>query len=155
MARDMLLEQHGASTAPYPANTKQAAGIINGVRTEVMSVSFSDKVMVTIVQGGRLAQWIHVPLDSNNPNQADQALSADSVEDGLLPLPYLTPITLLGGADPDREMLGRLYGTQIASAIATKNPADNRVVVVGLGLNTIKLDRDAFFDIMELVLKCI
>ena len=52
-------------------------------------------------------------------------------------------------------MLGRLYGTQIASAIATKNPADNRVVVVGLGLNTIKLDRDAFFDIMELVLKCI
>ena len=58
MARDMLLEQHGASTAPYPANTKQAAGIINGVRTEVMSVSFSDKVMVTIVQGGRLAQWV-------------------------------------------------------------------------------------------------
>lgn len=98
---------------------------------------------------------IHIPLDSENPNRADQHLPADSEEDGLLPLPYLSPITLLGGADPEREMMGRLYGTQIASAIATKNPGDNRVVVVGLGLGKIEADRDTFFDIMELVLRCI
>lgn len=98
---------------------------------------------------------IHIPLDSENPNRADRHLPADSEDDGLLPLPYLNPITLLGGATPDREIMGRLYGTQIASAIATRNPGDNRVVVIGLGLGKIEADRESFFDIMELVLKCI
>jgi hypothetical protein len=46
------------SNLPYPAETKQAVGEINGVVTDVMSVSFSDRIMVTITQGGRLAQWV-------------------------------------------------------------------------------------------------
>lgn len=58
MANDMLQGQHGLSSAPYPATTKQAAGIVNGVQTDVMSVSFADKLMVIITQGGRLAQWV-------------------------------------------------------------------------------------------------
>lgn len=58
MASDMLQQQQGVSCAPYPARTKQAAGIVNGVRTEVMSISFADKLVVTIIQGGRLAQWV-------------------------------------------------------------------------------------------------
>ncbi len=58
MAKDMLQEQQGVSNAPYPASTKQAAGMINGVQTEVMSISFANKIIVTIVQGGRLAQWV-------------------------------------------------------------------------------------------------
>jgi proteasome assembly chaperone 3 len=43
---------------PYPAQTKQAAGEVEGVLTEVMAISFSDKIMVTITQAGRLAQWV-------------------------------------------------------------------------------------------------
>jgi len=58
MASDMLRGREGVSSAPYPARTKQAAGIVNAVHTEVMSVSFADKLMVTIIQGGRLAQWV-------------------------------------------------------------------------------------------------
>ena len=58
MARDILLGQHLVSDAPYPARTKQAAGAVNGVWTEVMSISFADKLMVTIIQEGRLAQWV-------------------------------------------------------------------------------------------------
>ena len=42
----------------YPAKTKQAAGMVNGVLTDVMSVSFADKIMVTVTQEGRLAQWV-------------------------------------------------------------------------------------------------
>ena len=98
---------------------------------------------------------VHIPLGSENPNQAEQHLPAGSEEDGLLPLSYLSPVILLGGADPDREMMGRLYGIQIASAIATKNPTDDRVVVVGLGLGKIGADRATFLDLIDLVLRCI
>ena len=43
---------------PYPAQTKQTAGEVDGVPTDVMVISFSDKIMVTVVQAGRLAQWV-------------------------------------------------------------------------------------------------
>ena len=46
------------SAPTYPAITKQAFGTVNGVRTDVTSVEFADKIMVTITQGGRLAQWV-------------------------------------------------------------------------------------------------
>ena len=42
----------------YPAITKQAAGVIDRVPTEVMVTSFSDKILVTVIQDGRLAQWV-------------------------------------------------------------------------------------------------
>ena len=43
---------------PYPAPTKQAAAEINRVKTDIMLMSFSDKIMITITQEGRLAQWV-------------------------------------------------------------------------------------------------
>ena len=58
MAKDVLQEQKRYVPAPYPASTKQAAGIVKGVHTEVLTIAFADKIMVTISQGGRLAQWV-------------------------------------------------------------------------------------------------
>jgi hypothetical protein len=49
---------------PYPAQTRQVAGEINGVVTNVTSISFSDRIMVTITQAGRLAQWVSKRLRS-------------------------------------------------------------------------------------------
>jgi proteasome assembly chaperone 3 len=43
---------------PFPAATKQAAGLVNGIQTDVMVMNFSDKIMVTISQAGRLAHWV-------------------------------------------------------------------------------------------------
>lgn len=43
---------------PFPAATKQATGVINGVQTDVMSLSFSDKILFTISQKGRLGHWV-------------------------------------------------------------------------------------------------
>jgi hypothetical protein len=43
---------------PYPAQTKQASTQINGVVIDVMSIFFSDRIMVSISQEGRLAQWV-------------------------------------------------------------------------------------------------
>ncbi len=42
----------------YPAITKQAAGVVDGTLTDITSTFFSDKIMITITQAGRLAQWV-------------------------------------------------------------------------------------------------
>lgn len=43
---------------PFPAATKQVAGVVNGVKTDVMVMSFIDKIMITLSQEGRLAHWV-------------------------------------------------------------------------------------------------
>lgn len=43
---------------PFPASTKQVAGHVEGVKTEVMVINFSDKIMLTVTQEGRLSHWV-------------------------------------------------------------------------------------------------
>ncbi|KAL8947636.1 MAG: hypothetical protein Q9222_006108 [Ikaeria aurantiellina] len=140
---------------PYPAIVKQAAAYIDGVLTDATSTSFSDKVMVTVTQNGRLAQWIHVPLDASNPSATDEHLPSAATDDSLLPMTHLTPKTLLGGSNQERETIGQLYAAQIASIIATKNPQDKRTVLVGLGLNKSVVNREEFYNTMDLVRQCL
>jgi hypothetical protein len=40
------------------AGDEQTAGLVDGIPTDVMVVSFGDKIMVTVTQAGRLAQWV-------------------------------------------------------------------------------------------------
>ncbi|KAI9864573.1 MAG: hypothetical protein M1813_003062 [Trichoglossum hirsutum] len=151
-----VIDLNNVVTAPFPAKTKQAASVINGIRTEVLSFFFSDKIMVTMIQDGRLAQWIHVPLESAYSAFADQALPSDDDGGGLLPMSHLTPTTVLGGTGPpERETLAQLYATQIASMIAVRNPEETRMLVLGLGLKKVDLERETFFDMMDLVGKCL
>lgn len=42
----------------FPVPSRRAAGVVDGVATEAASLSFSDKILVTISQGGRLSQWV-------------------------------------------------------------------------------------------------
>lgn len=48
----------GVEPSPFPAATKHAAGLVNGQETDVSSVYFSDKILITISQEGRLSQWV-------------------------------------------------------------------------------------------------
>ena len=48
----------GVESSPFPAAAKQATGLVNGVQTDVSSVYFADKILITISQGGRLSQWV-------------------------------------------------------------------------------------------------
>lgn len=73
----------------------------------------------------------------------------------MLPLGHLTPKTLLGAGGEQRETIGHLYASQIASAIATRNPEETRTVLVGLGLQNVDVEREAFFDLLELIQKVI
>lgn len=68
---------------------------------------------------------------------------------------HLTAVPTLGSADAARDTMGQLYARQIASAVLAKDPDERRMIVVGLGLAKVDLDRERFFAILELVLRCI
>ena len=70
-------------------------------------------------------------------------------------MPHLTPFSLLGGGTAERETLGQVLATQVASAIATKNQEERRIVVLGLGLREKTLGPDEFYGIVDLVLRCV
>ena len=61
----------------------------------------------------------------------------------------------MGGRIPEYETIGQLYARQIASAILTKTPNEKRPLVLGLGLASAEADRDVFFAIVDLVLRCL
>lgn len=46
----------------FPTSTRNAAGDVDGIHTDVMVLRFADKIMVTISQGGRLAHWVRLRL---------------------------------------------------------------------------------------------
>ncbi|KJZ70736.1 hypothetical protein HIM_09869 [Hirsutella minnesotensis 3608] len=135
----------------FPAPSRQASGLVNGVTTEVISLSFADKILITISQEGRLSQWIQVPLTGSSAGVVDMTLP--SLSASLLPSTHLTPKTLLGGGGDDRETLGQLYAAQIASQISLRSPDDRRTLVLGLGLVKFDTEREAFFDMVELAQK--
>ena len=100
------------------------------------------------------ANKIQVPMESANPARGENYLPS-SLDDDMLPSAGLTAITLLGGATSERETMGQLYATQIASVIAAKNPEERRSVLVGFGFTKPQPGREQFFDLMDLVSKCL
>lgn len=94
-------------------------------------------------------------MENKNPGTEGSHRIPDFADDGLLPLSDLTATSILGGRVPGHEIVGQLYARQIASAIVTKTPQENRLLVVGLGLKTAEADRDVFFAVIDLVLQCI
>lgn len=66
----MSLSSQCISSAPelsirhttFPAATKQVAGLVKGKKTDVLSIAFADKVVITITQEGILAQWVRLIL---------------------------------------------------------------------------------------------
>ncbi|KAF3001175.1 hypothetical protein E8E14_007635 [Neopestalotiopsis sp. 37M] len=131
----------------FPAPSKEVVGQVDGIETQATSTFFSDKIMVTLSQEGRVSQWIQVSLSAPSAASVDMALPDAS----LLPLPHLTPKVLLGGGGEERESSGQLYAVQIASHIARRNPEEKRMLIVGLGLTKPRPDRESFFDVIELV----
>lgn len=63
VSASMAAEIHSLSIAgieetPFPARSKAVAGLVGGAETDVSSIYFSDKIMITISQSGRLSQWV-------------------------------------------------------------------------------------------------
>ena len=49
---------------PFPAVKKLATGLVNGTETQVSSIYFTDKILITITQGGRLSQWVRFNFEN-------------------------------------------------------------------------------------------
>ena len=56
--RHFSMTQDDIRQEPFPAPSKQAVGLVDEIETEVTRTDFSDKIMITFSQGGRLAQWV-------------------------------------------------------------------------------------------------
>ncbi|CCD47962.1 hypothetical protein BofuT4_P112720.1 [Botrytis cinerea T4] len=165
--------------SPFPARSKTASANVNGMLTHVTCMYFADKILITISQGGRLGQWVQIPLTSASPTSYDTAIPAlnengyaDADADGngygygnmILPLEHLTPRTLLGAGGEKRERIAHLYASQIGSMVLKRDPEERRSVLLGLGLEMEKdkdKDKDTggegeragYFDLLELVLE--
>ncbi|TGO74932.1 hypothetical protein BELL_0246g00010 [Botrytis elliptica] len=158
--------------SPFPARSKTASAKVNGIDTNVSCLYFADKILITITQGGRLGQWMQVPLTSASPTSYDTSIplpsaaneSGDAYGNGngngngnmILPLEHLTPRTLLGAGGEKRERIGHLYASQIGSMILGRDPEERRTVLVGLGLELGEKEaregeREGYFDLLELV----
>ncbi|EWC43624.1 hypothetical protein DRE_01511 [Drechslerella stenobrocha 248] len=145
------------TSAPYPIFSTSRAAEIAGVLTTATVLGFADKIVITITQSGRLAQWFQVPLDAAHPAYLEAKSSAgdDDADDGLLPLTHLTPRCLLGASTPERQAQGQLYAVQLASLLAMRNIRETRAVLVGLGFDVAEHTSDVFMDTLQLVGSCL
>lgn len=141
----------GPREESFPAKRQETSGVVNGTATEIARVDFADKILMTISQGGRLSHWVQVPLEGSSSGVVDMTLP--NMKQSLLPSTHLTPRTLIGAGGEKRETLGQLYAAQIASQIALRAPDDRRTLVLGLGLEKVDLETEAFFDLLELAQK--
>ncbi|KAK5949408.1 hypothetical protein OHC33_009581 [Knufia fluminis] len=142
-------------TLPYPAQTTTTTTTLSNTNTPttITRISFADKILITITQNGRLAQWLTVPLAADNPTTTDPhfGLTGTADEDSLLPVTRFQPRTLLGAGGGERETMGQLYASQIASLITTKDPGEGRVLMVGLGIARVDLSREGFLEVLDAV----
>ena len=125
-----------AQLAPFPASSKMSSGLVNDTLTTAASMSFADKLLITLAApDGKLAHWVHVPLGAATTDPMNPSFSSASVdpENALLPRSDLTATTVLGGTKREDEAIGQMLATMIASAILTKRPNEERMLVLGLG----------------------
>jgi proteasome assembly chaperone 3 len=118
---------------------------------------FSDKILITISQAGKLAHWVHVPLATATADPLSSGpISNSTSENELLPMSHLTATTVLGGTKRDDEIIGQTLATTIASALLVKRPHEERLLVIGAGwLNAAETltGRAQFEEVLGLVLE--
>jgi len=69
---------------------------------------------------------------------------------------HLTATTVLGGTKRDDEVVGQTLATTVGSAILMKRPQEERMLVLGLGLNAMaEMGRAEFDAVVGLVFECL
>ncbi|KAF2858618.1 hypothetical protein K470DRAFT_259616 [Piedraia hortae CBS 480.64] len=149
-----------AQEEPFPARSRTVAGSVKDKATTVTTLSFSDKLLITITQNDKLSLWVHVPLSYSSTGEAaatglveDLSLSAKG-ENVLLPRLSLTATTVLGGTKREDEMVAQTLAVNLATALLVKDPKDGRLLVVGMGLDG-AMDKEGFDEVVGLVLDCL
>lgn len=86
---------------------------------------------------------MHVPLSAGNPldpstHSFGQQTGASNPDQALLPRVDLTATTVLGGTKREEEALGQTLAAMLGSAILHKRASEERMLVMGLGLQGIE-----------------
>ena len=53
-----ISEDYSILPSPFPARTKEATALVKGIQTVAMVINFSDKIIISVAQDGRLAHWV-------------------------------------------------------------------------------------------------
>jgi proteasome assembly chaperone 3 len=56
------LSDYVVTETPYPARTNTSTTTIKGADTTATCVYFSDKILITVTQNGRLGHWVSYPF---------------------------------------------------------------------------------------------
>ncbi|KAI5210544.1 hypothetical protein E4T39_00072 [Aureobasidium subglaciale] len=141
----------------FPAPSKSVNSTIAGLPTQITALNFSDKLVLTISQAGRLNHWLHVPLSGGRPldNGFLNPSSETDVDASLLPFAHLTATTVLGGTRGEFEVLGQTLATTVATALLMRNSEEQRMLVLGLGLEKADHGRETFDDLIGACLECL
>ncbi|KAF7186443.1 Mating-type protein a-1 [Pseudocercospora fuligena] len=148
--------QPAVSDCAFPSPSKQTSGLINSVQTQVQCLTFTDKILITISQSGKLSHWVHVPLSLNSADPMNPGIQSSSSENSLLPMTHLTATTILGGTKAEDEVVGQTLATTIGSALLMRNPGEERLLVVGMGIDKAAENftgRAQFDEVVGLVLE--
>lgn len=142
---------------PFPAPAKSTSGIVDNSLTTVTCMSFADKILITITSpaaGNKFPHWVHVPLASSSSTMDPAMMSttaSGNSDNSLLPRSDLTATTVLGGTKREEEVIGQTLATTVASAILVKRPNEERMLVLGLGLQR-SIGKEGFEELVGLLL---
>lgn len=153
-----MATQIDVQPTPFPAKSKTATNLVSNARTTATLLSFADKLLLTITQPSSntgVTHWLHVPMASPSTDPFNPGLfPSHDTENELLPMPHLTATTVLGGTKRDEEVVGQTLATTIASAILMKRPAEERMLVLGIGIKGLgSFGREQFNEIVGLMLE--
>ncbi|KAF4556652.1 Hypothetical protein D9617_1g085300 [Elsinoe fawcettii] len=142
---------------PYPARSRTATSDIGKIATTVTSISFTDKILVTVSQAGRINHWVHVPLARGAASEMlslsqPPTYSGEGPDSSLLPMNELTATTVLGGTKEEFQLVGQTLATTVASAVLMRNGEERRTLVLGLGLVKADVDKTEFDGLVGLCL---
>lgn len=143
---------------PFPAPSKTATSLVSSTQTTATLLSFIDKMFLTLTQPSSntgITHWLHIPMASTSTDPFNPGLfPSHDTENELLPMPHLTATTVLGGTKRDEEVVGQTLATTIASAVLMKRPAEERMLVIGIGIKGLGgFGREQFNEIVGLVLE--
>lgn len=62
ISSNLIMDIPGLAQEPFPVHSREAAGSVNGIQTEVTVLDFADKILLTISQEGSLSQWVRSRL---------------------------------------------------------------------------------------------